>query len=157
MTRPTQPSLRLVPGAVDHIPDLAWRLRPIDIIECTAMGRTAQQALQHGLAASAQSWTALIDGEPHAMFGIVVGSAASGDAIPWFLGSAQVARHARALIAEGPELLRTMHRHGRTLSNFVSCDNHQAIRLLEHWGFTMEQEHIVMRGVPFRRFVRESV
>jgi hypothetical protein len=73
------------------------------------------------------------------------------------LGSAQVNRHARMLIAHGPELLRTMHSHGRSLSNFVSCDNHQAIRLLKHWGFTMGQEQIVMRGVPFRRFVKESV
>lgn len=157
MTPASRPALRLVPGAVEHIPGLALRLRPIDIIECAAMGRSPRQALQHGLAASAQTWTALIDDEPHAMFGIVVESAASGDAIPWFLGSALVARHARALIAEGPELLRTMHRYGRSLRNFVSCDNREAIRLLKHWGFTIEQEQIVMRGVFFQRFFKESV
>jgi hypothetical protein len=48
-----------------------------------------------------------------------------------------------------------MHRHGRRLCNFVSSENRQAIRLLEHWGFTVEQDHVVMREVAFRRFIRE--
>lgn len=148
-------SLRLVPGSVNHVPVLASRLRCIDRIECEAMGRSAGQALHHGLLASARTWTALIGDEPHAMFGVVVESAATGDAIPWFLGSDQVARHARALIARGPAILDAMHGHGRRLRNFVSSDNRQAIRLLERWGFTVEHEPVVVRTVAFRRFIRE--
>jgi hypothetical protein len=130
-------------------------MRPIDRLECEAMGRSAEQALHHGLAASARTWTALIGDEPHAMFGVVVESVAGGCAIPWFLGSDQVGRHARLLIAQGPAILTAMHRHGRILCNFVSSDNRQAIRLLEHWGFTIEQELVVTRAVAFRRFIRE--
>jgi hypothetical protein len=136
---------------------LAPRLRRIDRIECEAMGRTGEQALRHGLVASVQTWTALIDGEPEAMFGVVVACAASGEAIPWFLGGALVASHARALIGLGPEILAAMHRHGRCLCNFVSCDNRAAIRLLEHWGFFVEPEPIAVRGIAFRRFIRENV
>jgi GNAT superfamily N-acetyltransferase len=148
-------SIRLVPGDHTHVDALARRLRPIDRIECEAMGRSASQALRHGLAVSAQVWTALVDGEPHAMFGVVVESAAGGDAVPWFLGSDLVARHGRALIAQGPAILAAMHRHGIRLRNFVSSENRAAIRLLEHWGFTVEQELVVMRGIAFRRFIRE--
>jgi hypothetical protein len=147
--------IALVPGALDHVSCLAARLRPIDRIECAAMGRSADQALRHGLIASAQVWTAMIDDQPHAMFGVVVESATGSDAIPWFLGSDQVARQARALIANGPTIIAAMHRHGRRLRNFVSSDNRQAIRLLTHWGFTVEQNQVVMRNVAFRRFIRE--
>jgi GNAT superfamily N-acetyltransferase len=146
---------RLVPASAEHVSILAKRLRPIDRIECEAMGRSAEEALRHGLFASARTWSALIGDEPHAMFGVVVESVASGHAIPWFLGSDQVARHARLLIARGPAILTAMHRHGSRLCNFVSSENRQAIRLLEHWGFTVEHELVVMRNVAFRRFIRE--
>lgn len=155
MTGDTGGALVLVPADHDHIVRLAPRLRQIDQIECAGMGRTPEQALRHGLCASAQVWTALVDGEPHAMFGVVVESAASGDAVPWFLGSAKVAQHGRVLVTRGPAIVARMHRNGRTLRNFVSADNRQAIRLLEHWGFTVDHELIVMRGVAFRRFMRE--
>jgi hypothetical protein len=146
---------RLVPGEIQHVCDLAQRLRRIDRIECRAMGQSAEQALRHGLAKSAQTWTALIDDTPHAMFGVVIVSATRGEGIPWFLGSDQVARHARLLIAQGPAIVTEMHRHARCLVNFVSSGNRQAIRLLEHWGFTVEQQRVVVRSVAFRRFIRE--
>lgn len=145
----------IVPAQARHVAFLARRLRVIDRIECEAMGRSAKQALRHGLAASARCWTALVDDEPHAMFGVVVESALSGEAIPWFLGTDRVRDYGRALLAEGPALLDDMHRFGRRLRNFVSSDNEQAIRLLERWGFTVEQEQIVMRSIAFRRFTRE--
>lgn len=145
----------VVPGAIGHIADLAQRLRAIDRIECEAMGQTAEQALHHGLTAGAPTWTALIDNVPHAMFGVVVESAEGNVGIPWCLGSDQVAHHARLLIAQGPAFIAEMHRHARRLCNFVSSDNRQAIRLLEHWGFIVEQELVVTRGIAFRRFIRE--
>ncbi len=148
-------AIRLVPADAAHVIDLAPRLRPVDRIECAAMGHSAGQALRHGLLVSAQVWTALEGDRPTAMFGVVAGSAAGGDAIPWFLGSDHVSRHARTLITQGPTIVAAMHRHGRRLCNFVSSENRQAIRLLEHWGFTVEQDHVVMREVAFRRFIRE--
>lgn len=147
--------IRLVPGAAGHIDSLAGRMRRIDRIECAAMGQTPQQALCHGLSAGARTWTALIGDEPHAMFGVVIEPACADMAIPWFLGSDQVARSGRLLLACGPAIIAAMHRHGRRLCNFVSSDNRQAIRLLELWGFTVEQDPVVTRDVAFRRFIRE--
>jgi hypothetical protein len=150
-------AIHLVPAHRDHVSRLATRLRPIDRIECLAMGREPGQALDHGLAASARAWTALCEGEPHAMFGVVVESVAAGNAIPWFLGSSIVAQHGRALVEQGPVIIAAMHRHGARLRNFVSSDNRQAIRLLEHWGFTVEHEPFFLRSVAFRRFIREII
>lgn len=147
--------VRLVPGVEAHIWALSHRLRAIDRIECEAMGQTAEQALQHGLAESVRTWTALIDHQPHAMFGVVAGDDQREDGVPWFLGSDQVARHARLMVAYGPTVVATMHRHARRLCNFVSSDNRQAIRLLVHWGFTVDLEQVVVRGIAFRRFIRE--
>jgi len=159
MARDTAVVPRLVPGAIEHVPDLARRLRTIDRIECRAMGHTPEQALLQGLATSVKTWTALIGDEPHAMFGVVVASAEDYDGIgwgiPWFLGSDRVPHHARQLIAQGPAIVAEMHRHADRLCNFVSSDNRQAIRLLEHWGFTVEAELVVTRAVAFRRFIRE--
>ena len=111
--------------------------------------------MQHGLAESVRTWTALIDHQPHAMFGVVAGDDQREDGVPWFLGSDQVARHARLMVAYGPTVVATMHRHARRLCNFVSSDNRQAIRLLVHWGFTVDLEQVVVRGIAFRRFIRE--
>ncbi len=157
MRRAGLAGVRLVPGHRDHVAGLAQRLRAIDRIECEAMGRDGEAALYHGLAASARTWTALVAGEPVAMFGVVVESMAGGDAVPWFLGSDAVTRHGRALIEHGPAIIAAMHRHGARLRNFVSRDNGRAIRLLEHWGFTVDHEPVVLRQVAFRRFIRESM
>ena len=148
--------VRLVPGLAEHVPELAQRMRAIDRRECEAMGHSAQSALRHGLATGARTWTAMIGGDVHAMFGVVVAPSADSEGIPWFLGSDEVARHARLLIAQGPAILAEMHGHARSLRNFVSAENRQAIRLLEHWGFTVEPALVVMRSVVFHRFIRET-
>ena len=149
-------AIRLVPAAAHHVGPLAARLRRIDRIECAAMGLSATAALDRGLATSAQCWTALVDDLPQAMFGVVVESAATGDAVPWFLGSDEVAAHGSALVRLGPSIVRAMHRHGRTLRNYVSAENCRAIRLLTHWGFVVLPDPIPVRGVPFRLFIRET-
>ncbi len=150
-------TVRLVRAEPGHVRALAPKIRAIDRLECEAMGRTVEQALAHGLAAGARTWSALIDDAPHAMFGVVVVSAACGEAVPWFLGSDEVPRYGRMLLETGPRIVTAMHGHGCRLSNFVSADNRQAIRLLERWGFTVEPEPVVVRDVAFRRFIREIV
>lgn len=156
MRRGEPPAIVVVAGLDEHARDLAPRLRAIDRIECEAMGRSAAQALRHGVIASARVWTALIDDVPQAMFGVVVGSAAEGEAIAWFLGSDRVGEAARCLIGRGPRIIAAMHEHGRVLRNFVSAENRPAIRLLEHWGFAVDADRIAVRGVAFRRFKREN-
>jgi hypothetical protein len=148
--------VRIVPGLAEHVPELAPRLRAIDRLECEAMGHSAQSALCHGLTTGARTWTAMIGDEVHAMFGVVIVACAEAEGIPWFLGSDEVARHARLLIGMGPQILADMHGYAPNLRNFVSARNRQAIRLLWHWGFTVEPALVVVRGVAFHRFIRET-
>lgn len=144
--------LEIVPALPRHVGYLARHMREIDRTECRAMGRDPKAALRTGIASSARAWTALLDGQPHAMFGVVIESILTGEAIPWFLGTDEVYRHGRALLAIGPQVLDTMHDSRLTLRNLVSAQNDQAIRLLKRWGFTVDEEEVGVRGVMFRRF-----
>lgn len=116
------------------------------------MGRTPKQSLRSGLMVSSKAWTALVDGLPEAMFGVVVDSVLDGHGTPWFLGSDEVYRHARELLLWGPGLVARMHDSSPRLSNIVSAENGAAIRLLRRWGFTIEEGVMDVRGVPFRHF-----
>lgn len=142
----------VVPAEHAHINTIANRLREIDREECTAMGRSGKQALRLGLATSAKAWTALVDGRPEAMFGVVVEDLINGVGTPWFLGTNEVYRHGRELLMWGPGFISRLGDSRLTLRNLVSARNRQAIRLLERWGFTVEEEEIMARGVAFRRF-----
>lgn len=144
--------IQIVTAEFRHINVIANRLRAIDREECAAMGRTGKIALRVGLATSAKAWTALVDGRPHAMFGVVIEDMLSGIGTPWFLGTDEVYRHGRELLMWGPGFLARLGDSLRTLSNLVSSRNRQAIRLLERWGFTVEESEIMVRGVAFRRF-----
>lgn len=144
--------IRLVPAQHKHIGRIARRLRDIDRRECEAMGRSGKHALRAALGTSSKAWTALVDGQPEAMFGVVVESVLDGTAIPWFLGTDEVYRHGRALLMWGPEMVDRLCDSRMTLRNLVSAENDKAIRLLRRWGFTVAEEEVFVRGVPFLYF-----
>lgn len=144
--------VRLVPAAFKHINRIANRMRAIDAEECRAMGHSPKQALRNGVMLSDKAWTALVDGEPEAMFGVVVENALTGEAVPWFLGTDEVYRHGRELVMWGPGMIDRLRDSRRALRNLVSARNSQAIRLLKRWGFTVGKDETVVRGVPFLHF-----
>lgn len=145
-------NIRLVPANSRHIGAIASRMRGIDRMECEAMGRTAKQALRFSLMTSSKAWTALVDGKPEAMFGVVVSSVLTGEGSPWFLGTDEVYRHPRALLMWGPGIIARLCDSRIALRNLVSRDNVQAIRLLKRWGFTVGMEAIDVQGVAFLPF-----
>jgi hypothetical protein len=124
----------------------------MDRVECAAFGHSPKQALRRGLIESDMAWTALVDGTPSAMFGLVTVSAIEGLGRPWFLGSDEVYRHGRTMLALGPRVLARMLDSSNHLSSLVSSANGRAIRLLERWGFTVEDDEQVVGGIPFRAF-----
>jgi len=144
--------IRIVPAAFRHVNFIARRMRTIDRLEVEAFGRTPKQALRHGLLSSSKAWTALVDLEPHAMFGVVEQNALTGDAVPWFLGTDEVYKHGRELLMYGPGILSRMCDSPRRLSNLVSAQNGQAIRLLRRWGFTVDENEVDVNGTAFRYF-----
>lgn len=120
------------------------------------MGRTPKQALRLALLTSDKAWTALVDDQPEAMFGVVVDSAIGAEGTPWFLGTDEVYRHGRELLQWGPGIIARLCDSRLTLRNLVSSRNTRAIRLLGKWGFAVDEEEIEVRGVPFRRFEKEA-
>lgn len=129
-------------------------MRDIDRAECEAMGRSGKAALRTGLAVSQAAWTALVDGRPEAVFGVVVDNAMTGEGTPWFLGTDEVYRQGRALLMWGPAFVARLHDSSRALSNLVSADNLPAIRLLARWGFVIEENTVEIGGMAFRRFTK---
>ncbi len=127
-------------------------MRAVDRRECEAMGRSGKHALRAALGTSSKAWTALVDGQPEAMFGVVVESVLDGTAVPWFLGTDEVYRHGRALLMWGPGMVDRLCDSTWTLRNLVSAENDKAIRLLRRWGFTVAEEELIVRGVPFLYF-----
>lgn len=116
------------------------------------MGHSPKEALRRGWRYSSKAWTALVDGQPEAMFGVVVDSALTGEATPWFLGTDEVYRHGRALLMWGPGIVERLCDSRLRLHNLVSARNGRAIRLLRRWGFTVFEEPVMVSGIPFLHF-----
>lgn len=148
--------IRLVPAHFLHINRVANKMREIDRAECEAFGNSPKQALRAALMRSEKAWTVLEHEQPIAMFGVVVQSALTREAVPWLLGTDAVYRHGRALLMWGPPLVEWLHSDSTyRLSNLVSSRNSRAIRLLERWGFTVHHEEQEIGGELFRVFEKE--
>lgn len=119
------------------------------------MGRSPKQALRAGLMTSSKAWTALVDGQPEAMFGVACVSVLGASGSPWFLGTEEVYRHPREMLMWGPGMIERLSDSSLRLSNLVSARNARAIRLLKKWGFTVHEEEVDVRGVAFRYFDKE--
>ncbi|WP_157215858.1 hypothetical protein [Flavisphingomonas formosensis] len=144
--------LSIIEAAPGHVAPIAARMRTIDRLECAAAGHAPDAALAIGLAGATVAWSALVDGEPQAMFGVSPRSALERSGIPWFLGSDAVLRHGRALLRFGPAFLDRMHADFPRLDNAVSCGNRAAIRLLKRWGFVVEPDLHMIGNQPFHFF-----
>ncbi len=144
--------LEIVPARLIHTGPIAARMRNIGRLECEAMGHSGKKALRNGLAFSDKVWTALVDGKPEALFGVVVTSAIERSGTPWFLGTDRVYHHGRDLVRLGPYFVKECVDSSRNLSNLVSVYNMKALRLLKCWGFTIGEDIILVADIPFKRF-----
>ena len=144
--------IRLELARTRHVGSVARRMREIDVRECAAFGHTPKTALREAILGSDKAWTALVDGRPEAIFGVVVNSALTGVGSPWFLGTDVVWQHGRALLGMGPAIIARLHDSSETLAGYVSCENAAAIRMLRRWGFSVEDDRRRFGGVPFHRF-----
>jgi len=131
-------------------------MREADVVECRAMGHSPKQALRDGLIASSLCLTALVDGRPEAMFGLVVTSALAGEGTPWMLGTEAIYDHPRAMLRWGPRFVAAMLDSTPALSNLVSVGNERAIRMLRRWGFTLSGDPIMIGDAGFLAFHMEQ-
>jgi len=129
-------------------------MRADDVTECAAMGHAPKQALRDGLIASTLSFTALVDGRPEAMFGLVVTSALNGEGTPWMLGTDAIYDHPRAMLRWGPRFVAAMLDSTPALSNLVVVDNVRATRFLRRLGFSIGEDRIMFASTEFVTFSR---
>lgn len=147
-------AVEVVPARLVHVGPIASRMRAVDRVEAAAFGNSPRAALRQGLIGG-EAWTALVDGRPEAMFGVVVGSVLSGECRPWMLGTDEIYRHGRELLRDGPAWVDRLFDSMPRARNLVSANNMQAIRLLRRWGFTVENDDVTVGGVMFRTFWKE--
>ena len=148
--------ITFIPASPAHVGRIATRMREADREECAAFGRTPKEALRLGLRASVNAMTAVLDGRPEAMIGLTPVNALEGVGRPWMLATDAALHCARELITLGPPIIEAMHRRFTRLENYVSISNRRAIRMLEAWGFRIEEETMTFGGVEFRPFWREG-
>lgn len=147
-------TVHVVLASPAHVGRIATRMRAADARECAAFGRTPKLSLRNGLRGSTLALTALVDGSPEAMIGVTPISAIEGRGAAWMLGTDVVMRHGRDLVAMASPIIAALHSFYARLENVVSVDNAPAIRLLRHWGFTVDAEVRTVGGVDFYPFWR---
>lgn len=147
--------IEIVPARARHIGRIALHMRAIDQLECRIFGHSPKNALRAGLMASTIAWTALVDGQPEAMFGASTISLLDGTGRPWMLMTDEAERQAKALLRLGRIYTDAIHRHYVQLENWVHVDNVAAIRWLSRLGFAVGGVEVI-RGHPMRPFIRSA-
>lgn len=129
----------LVPAQAEHIDAIAARARPQDVAELWAVARTTPaEAMARGLATTADACTALLDGQPVAMFGASPYSILGGIGTPWMIGTTDLRRWSaqkELLRVAAPAVDQMQARFQALLFNVVDARNHAAQRWLRWLGF----------------------
>jgi hypothetical protein len=146
--------VEIVEATLEHVADLAPRVREADRAEIWAAARlTPESALRDGLRVSTGAWAGLIDGEVVCMFGAAPLSILEGKGSPWMLGSDLVERHQRIFLRHSRPVVAAMRSLYPVLVNHVDDRNAAAKRWLHWLGFRLGPAE--PRGpdrIPFRRF-----
>jgi len=129
---------KIVPAAPEHVGALALTMRAEDVAEVWAAGRrTPREALFEAVKVSRNPKAALYDGRVLCMFGIAIPTAVfSLVGIPWMLGSAEMPKHARALLRLSRAYIQRESQEF-FLVNYVDARYSAAVRWLRWLGFTI--------------------
>lgn len=137
---------------IEHV---AANMRAVDVLECRLFGdRAPLEALRQSVADSEWSFTAEVDDDPVAIFGLGDSEGLlSGKGAPWLLGVNGMARHGRKLLTFSAPYIERMRAEYEELENMVLASNHAAIRFLQWSGFEMSAP-FMFKGIAARRFSR---
>lgn len=148
-------SVEIVPARLTHVGPLAANMRDMDREECLTLGRSPKEALRGGLRCSLSAFTALEGQSPIAMFGVVPEAILGGVGRVWLLGTDRVLDHPRDLLVIGRAMIADWLKTFERLENAVTAENEPAIRMLRHWGFSLDDEPFAHGGAGWLRFWRE--
>lgn len=136
--------ISIVPADQLHIPYLVENLRAEDRAELVTSGLEPMWAFSTSIELSHEAWTALDDGEPIAMWGLLAESIiGSPVGYPWLLTTYGVERHRLRFIRENRRWLASVLTRYPRLEVGVDAKYQRALTWLRHLGFTIQP------GEPF--------
>ena len=140
-------------ASADQMSALVADMRQADRDECAAAGALdLDGAVRGGVRTSALCWTATVDGEVAAIFGVVPVSLLGDDGVVWMLGTPLVARNARSLMRIFRPYLGLMLKAYPHLLNYVHARNRTALGWLRRTGFTLGAPVAAATGEMFYPF-----
>ena len=141
-----------------HIEHVAENMREADKVEVMALrGHSPLEALTSSIGQSELAATALVNGFPVAILGMVRGTITSNAGVPWMLGTDDLFSHPRQLLEWGRVAVDEMMRSVDVLQNYVHAENTKSIRWLKRLGFSFGEHLPIGRdGEMFARFWMEN-
>lgn len=147
--------LKFAAATEEDIPELVWRMRPLDQDEMRASsGSDFEGALRRSLAVSDDPVSLRqTDGRLVALFGVAPHSLLSETAYPWLIGTKLMRANAGPVLRYARGYIEFARERYPRLVNYVDARNGPSIRWLRRIGFTIDPPapHGVM-GLPFHRF-----
>ena len=137
---------------------IACNMREADRVEIWAShNQTPENSVFEGVEISDYVSIALINGEPAALFGLVITNILASTGVPWLLGTNLMDDHKRVIVRYAHILTQQMNSKCHNLVNYVHTKNRKSIRLLKAVGFTVDDAAPYgVEGELFHMFHREN-
>ena len=143
----------VVKGKPSHAEILQHTLRETDKRECMISNVTPWRALMTPLQnKEAETFTALVDGEPVMMFGAVPEHDLVGSI--WMLCSEVVDKHPKTFIKWSPAFLDYFQQKYFILQNVCPVEHYKTLTWLGYLGFMIMPTSFELNGHQVLRFVR---
>lgn len=136
----------------DHI-----KVRQCDVREIwrTSLSKPSS-ALRRSILASRDAWTATVDGEIIAIFGVADYSVMSKIGSPWLIGSDKLLDHKKEFVKETKIYMKKVEVGYDRLVNYIDDENEVTKVWLKWLGFVLNNpEPYGPTGKPFRKFTKE--
>jgi hypothetical protein len=144
----------VVNTTAEHVAQLAVTMCDEDVNECWAAGHLSpQEALEMSVAMSRDTLTGMADGKVVCIFGVGQWSALAFAGSPWFLGTAELPKHAKVFLRGSQHWFEEIKKMYPYLENYVDIRHHRAIRWLKWLGFQVDAP--IPHGpdrMPFHKF-----
>lgn len=126
--------IEIIPASIRHVRPMSRKMRAAACMTLQGFGYAPRGALHRAFVASLYRRTAMIDGAPVAMWGIV-GTLTDDEVLVWLVMSDEIANIPLSIVrAARAELAKIMERY-EELATTVLPDDEAAIRFALHLGF----------------------
>ena len=131
--------IHIVPVEPWHIEAVGTQMRADDVREVWELGGLSpREALEQSLAHEGIHFTALFDGEPAAIFGVVHPSLLAAVGIPWLLGTPLLERHWRSFAKASRQVMDELKVMYPVMTNITHAENTLSVRWLRWLGASFE-------------------